>query len=150
MKNNDPKYITKLTPQEELEFNAWYNQVAKFKNLNPDPDAKGQDYDYRGFFKGEDKDRIFKENSGAHFTDKYKQPGHPTFSKESMYSDKNTEGGSWSKDKEDKWYFTHSPYTSKHATKTYDYLRGTGETSILNGDTLRYTNNGNLLYNKQK
>jgi len=131
------KFITPLNSSEEKDFKVWYDKTAKFKNLNPDPDADDQKYDYRGYWKNENSSEILKEKSSAHFIDKYKQPGHPTFSNESQYSNKNTQGGSWSQDNNKTWYFTHSPYTSKYAEKTYDYLKGTGEFSILGNDTLR-------------
>jgi len=121
---------TILDSKEEPEFKEWYSKV--------NPDSADQYYDYRGYWKNEDSNKILTEDKEAHFIDRYKQPGHPTFSTESKYSTDNTEGGSWSQDKNNKWYFTHSPYTSEYARKTYDYLRGSGETSILNGDTLRY------------
>jgi len=131
------KFTTSLTPSEEKEFNSWYNKVADFKKLNPNPDDQRQGYDYRGYWKNEDRSEILKGDSNAHFIDKYKMPNHPTFSNESQYSNEKTKVGSLSKDNAGKWYFTHSPYTAKSAEKTYNYLKGTGEFSILGNDTLR-------------
>jgi hypothetical protein len=132
------KYTTKLTDKEEKEFQDWYSKVSKHKNLNPNPDAEEQKYDYRGYWKNEDREGILSEDTEAHFIDKYKQPFHPTFSTESQYSNEETLGGSWSQDESGTWFFTHSPFTAGYADKTFDYLKGSGEFSILNGDTLTY------------
>ena len=129
------KYTTKLTADEEKQFQDWYSKVAKYKNLNPNPDADGQDYDYRGYWKNEDRDGILGSNPNAHFTDKYKQPSHPTFSNESQYSSKETPGGQWVKGK-GTWLFKHNKFTARQADRTADYLNGTGEGFILGTDTI--------------
>jgi hypothetical protein len=131
---------TFLSSAEEKEFRLWYDQVSKHKNLNPNPDDQNQYYDYRGYWKYDDRNGILNEGSEAHFTDKYKTPGHPTFSNESIYSNDKNPGGSWSQDDKGTWYFNHSEYTGKHADRTFNYLDGTGEFSILQGDTLRDRN----------
>lgn len=129
------KYTTTLTDDEEKQFQNWYSKVAKYKNLNPNPDADGQDYDYRGYWKNEDRDGILGSNPNAHFTDKYKQPSHPTFSNESQYSSKETPGGQWVKGK-GTWLFKHNKFTARQADRTADYLNGTGEGFILGTDTI--------------
>lgn len=133
------KYTTKLTSKEEKEFKAWYNKVASYKGLNPNPDSPDQYYDYRGFWKNEDRDKILTDNAEVHFFDTYKKPGHPTFSNQSKYSTDKTPGGSWSLSEDGTYYFTHSPYTEKYSDRTTDYLRGSGEHSILKGDTIYST-----------
>lgn len=130
------KYTTKLTPKEEQQFRAWYKKVASYKGLDENPDSPEQYYDYRGFWKNEDRDGILKDNPEVHFYDTYKQPGHPTFSTESKYSTKKQPGGTWSTGKDGTYYFTHSPYTEKYADRTTEYLMGSGENSILRGDTI--------------
>jgi len=148
----DPPYTTKLTPEEQKQFNAWYSKISKYKQLNPNPDDLEQQYDYRGYWKNEkNRDDILKEGTDAHFIDKYKMPGHPTFSNESMYSSDKTPGGSWTQDNNGKWYFHHSPYTSKNAQSTEQYLRGSGDYSILGNDTIKgpeYFNNQSKLTKK--
>lgn len=79
---------TRLTPREESSFQMWALQ-----NGITDVDQPGSAYDYRGYF---------KEFGGApiqfgvdHFTDTYKQHGHPTFSVESQYSRGLQDGGQW-------------------------------------------------------
>lgn len=132
---NRKKYTTVLTDNEEKQFQSWYSKVAKYKNLNPNPDANGQDYDYRGYWKNEDRNGILGSNPNAHFTDRYKQPTHPTFSNESKYSNSETPGGTWVKGK-GTWLFKHNRYTARQANRTADYLNGTGEGYILGTDTI--------------
>lgn len=127
-------YTTKLTDNEERQFQDWYRRVAKYKDLNPNPDAVGQDYDYRGYWKNEDREIIFDDKKG-HFTDKYKQPTHPTFSNQSMYSNNITPGGEWIEGK-GTFLFKHNNYTARQAKRTHDYLMDTGEGYILGTDTI--------------
>lgn len=127
-------YTTKLTDNEERQFQDWYSRVSKYKDLHPNPDAVGQDYDYRGYWKNEDREAIFDDKKG-HFTDKYKQPTHPTFSNQSMYSNSTTPGGEWVEGKET-WLFKHNNYTARQAQRTHDYLMDTGEGYILGTDTI--------------
>ena len=146
----DPPYKTQLSNEEESKFKDWYNKVAKYKGLSNNPDSEDQKYDYRGYWKNEPKrDDILTDNPDAHFTDTYKQPGHPTFSDESMYSNKDTQGGSWSQDKNGKWYFHHSPYTQKYADRTTEYLQGSPDASIIGNDTIRNMNDLDKLKGKQ-
>lgn len=129
-------YTTKLNPKEEFEFRQWYKKLADKKGLNPDYDAEEHYYDYRGFWKNEDRYGILNDNSDVHFTDRYKKPGHPTFSNESIYSKGNTIGGNWVQDKNGNWLFNHSDYTKQYKDKTKEYLRGSGEGYIIDGDTI--------------
>ena len=132
---NNKRYTTTLTVNEEKQFKDWYSKVAKHKNLNPNPDADGQDYDYRGYWKNEDRDYILGSNPNAHFPDKYKQPTHPTFSNESIYSNDKTPGGTWVRGK-GTWLFKHNKFTARQADRTANYLNGTGEGFILGTDTI--------------
>lgn len=130
------QYTTKLNPREEFEFRQWYKKLADKKGLNPDYDAEEHYYDYRGFWKNEDRYAILNDEPNAHFIDRYKKPGHPTFSNESIYSKGNTIGGDWVQDKNGNWLFNHSDYTKQYKDKTKEYLRGTGEGYIIDGDTI--------------
>lgn len=132
----DKPYTTKLNPKEEFEFRQWYKTLADKKGLNPNFDAEEHYYDYRGFWKNEDRYGILNEDSNVHFTDRYKKPGHPTFSNESIYSKGNTIGGNWVQDKNGNWLFNHSEYTKQYKNKTKEYLKGTGEGYIIDGDTI--------------
>jgi hypothetical protein len=63
----------------------WKEEIAKYKGINIDNDRT---YNYQAFFE-EDPQKawdMLKEDSKAHFTDKYKTVWHPTFSDESIYS----------------------------------------------------------------
>ena len=77
-------YKTMLTPAEEELFNKWYQQYAMTHGLDKDPDNPEHYYDYRGYWKEgpEYNSLIFNE----HLPDKWKTPGHPTFSDESIYN----------------------------------------------------------------
>ena len=124
------RYNTKLSNEEEYQFKDWYSKVSRYKGLSENPDDPNQSYDYRGYWKNEDRNGILGDDPYAHFIDRYKKPGHPTFSNESQYSNEETPGGSWSQDESGNWYFNHSPYTAQNIAKTQQYLRGTGEYSI--------------------
>lgn len=78
--------VTPLPPGRDAEFRAWLE-----KNNVHDLDNPNSHYDYRGAF-------LAGEGRGAgsgHFTDRFKQHGHPTFSIESQYSKNSNDGGSW-------------------------------------------------------
>ena len=80
--------VTLLTPSEELRFQRWAqaNQIR-------DVDHPDSYYDYRGYWK-EYGDRPIRFGVD-HFTDTYKQHGHPRFSTESKYSRGLQDGGRW-------------------------------------------------------
>lgn len=85
----DPtKYDTKLTPEQETQFQDW-----KTKNA---PQDSGEDYDLRGAFKA----GIVADPETGHMPDRWKKPNHPTFSVESRYAEgANKElAGTWDKD----------------------------------------------------
>lgn len=82
------KHTTDLTPAEETKFQSWLE-----KSGITDSDQPESHYDYRGYFKEHgDKPVKFGEE---HFTDRYKKPPHPTFSRESKYSQGPSHGGTW-------------------------------------------------------
>lgn len=148
---NGKSYNTKLTKEEEKNFRKWFSEVSKYKNLDPNPDADNHYYDYRGYWKNENRDNILQDNSDAHFIDKYKKPGHPTFSTDSIYSNKTEQGGVWSQDDKGTWYFKHSPYTEKYLQRTTEYLDGSGEYSITTkNDTIRNFDDFKKANNKLK
>lgn len=128
----DP-HRTQLSPSEEIQFQDWYKKISQQKRLAVSPDASEQYYDYRGFWK----EGLTTPSGDDHFTDKFKQPGHPTFSDESQYSNDKTKGGKWTRDANNEWYFNHSDYTGQYNDRTKEYLKGTGEHSIYKGDTTK-------------
>lgn len=118
--------------KDEIDFQDWYARVSEYKGLNPDPDDGNQYYDYRTFWKENPDgmaDKMLTDDAGAHFTDRYKLPGHPTFSNESMYSNDETPGGSWER-KDGKWYFKPSDYTRTYLDRTLYYLAGDKDNGI--------------------
>lgn len=84
---------TRLSPPEELAFRVW-----ALKNGIRDLDHPDSKYDYRGYWKnvaakGGNGTQMMAD--GLHFTDTYKQHGHPSFSAESQYSRGLWDGGQW-------------------------------------------------------
>jgi hypothetical protein len=84
---NAPNETTSLSPEETPRFQDWVK-----KNNIRDLDNPESHYDYRGFWKqyGDQ-----PHQQGAHFTDEFKQHGHPSFSVESNYSKGIGDGGYW-------------------------------------------------------
>jgi hypothetical protein len=99
------KYNTKLVGDEEDEFQKWAVDNGRTQDQ--------RDYDMRGWWK-ENKDKPVP-TGGAHFTDKFKKPSHPTFSTESQYSGKDGYvGGKWEDKGGGKWAFTPSKTNLKN------------------------------------
>ena len=120
-------------------FKSWYKKLREVKPYLPE-NPYGQDYDYKGYFMDPDIDheKILGDDPSAHFTDKYKKPSHPTFSNESVYSNKNTPGGEWVKNENGEWFMKQNDFTQGQEDKTFNYLMNTGEGYIkTNGDTIR-------------
>ncbi len=90
---NDPndfsdRYNTKLTPEEEAEFQKWERARDVY------------DYDARGAWK-ELQAGTMSEDARGHLGDKYKKPNHPTFSDQSIYHGADGYyGGHWEQDKD--------------------------------------------------
>src|SRR5712692_8429662 len=80
------QYNTQLSPEEEGQFQSWAQAQGRTKDL--------YNYDMRGWWKANQGGEVPAQ--GAHFTDEFKKPNHPTFSNESMYQGKDGfQGGSW-------------------------------------------------------
>lgn len=125
---DDGGSISKWTKKDEKDFQEWYASVSNRLGLNPDPDDSEQYYDYRSFWKENPKDaqKMLNAEEGSHFTDKYKLPGHPTFSNESIYSTDETPGGSW-EEHDGRFYYVPSDYTKLYIDRTMNYLSGQNE-----------------------
>ena len=84
---------TPLPPIDEIAFQTWAKQ-----NGIGDVNAPEGRYDYRGYWKdvasqGGNDTKQYAD--GLHFSDTYKQHGHPSFSVESKYSAGPHDGGRW-------------------------------------------------------
>ena len=86
------KFITTLSPEREEAFQRDWQRYALQYGQAMNPDAPEHYYDYRGFWnenkRGNDLNPFMLEASRheGHLPDKYKTPGHPTFSVESIYA----------------------------------------------------------------
>jgi hypothetical protein len=80
----DGGYTTKLSKEEESKFLDW-------KRLNA-PNDSGYDYDLRGAYQAG-----LSPAENGHWPDTFKKPNHPTFSEESIYSqrDPSLPAGRW-------------------------------------------------------
>lgn len=103
------QYNTKLSPEEEKEFQKWAQENGREKDV--------YDYDLRGAWK-EFQNGEMSEDARGHLGDKYKKPNHPTFSNQSIYA--NGDGGTWSVDAAGHDVFTPG---KKISAAQADYLR---------------------------
>jgi hypothetical protein len=85
------QYDTELTPYEETEFQRW--MARQSKRLGRDIRMDLHDYDVRGLWLSFAKSG--QDLEPGHGVDTFKKPTHPTFSNESIYSNKDTPGGVW-------------------------------------------------------
>ena len=144
----DPPSISKLlkvvlpnkkeggwTKENEEDFQEWYAKIAEYKHLNPDPNDENQYYDYRTYWleNPEAAKAMIEGDPEAHFTDRYKYPGHPTFSNESMYSDEEHPGGHW-ETVDGIGYYVPSEYTKSYIDRTLEYLAGQNEGVYIDGE----------------
>lgn len=79
---------TELSGEEEDAFQRWARA-----NKVRDVDSLDSHYDYRGFWK--DTGGASIRGGVDHFPDTFKQHGHPTFSRDSRYSQGSGDGGVW-------------------------------------------------------
>lgn len=123
------------TKENEEDFQKWYAKIAKHKGLNPDPDDENQYYDYRTFWleNPEKAKAMLEDDPEAHFADRYKYPGHPTFSNESMYADEEHPGGRW-ETVDGVGYYVPSEYTKSYIDRTMEYLAGQNEGVYVDGE----------------
>lgn len=88
------KYNTKLTKEEEKEFNKWAEKESKRQGRDILMD-KGA-YDIQGFWKSGDWKNMDADNHG---NDTWKKPNHPTFSNQSKYHGVDGwYGGNWTEE----------------------------------------------------
>jgi len=68
---------TKLSSEDEARFQAFYAKWAKVAGINPDPDAPGHKYDYRGAFAAGHAPQIDDTDGLYHWPSKFKDDDHP-------------------------------------------------------------------------
>ncbi len=68
----DVPQVTTANGFDEASFRRWYAQKARDLNLNPNPDAPEQFYDYRSAFLAH-----AEPNDSGHWPSQFKRPGHP-------------------------------------------------------------------------
>lgn len=75
-----PQRLTTLGPEEELQFQQWYQAYSRKANLDPDPDNPQHFYDYRGAWESG-----WRPTEAEHGPSRdpvtgkmFKLPGHPT------------------------------------------------------------------------
>lgn len=78
--------LTKLSPSEERDFQAWAQRTGA-----PITD----DYDMRGFWKSGGSTSVNRNDGLPHYTDEFKTPLHKSFSGESRYADKAKHPPKW-------------------------------------------------------
>ncbi len=94
-----PKYETKLSKQDEKEFQTWFASAKENGIIHPQDN--GADYDFRGFWTDLVKNNHSNKqySTETHFPDTYKKPNHETFSVESKYAKGNMKkyAGIWNR-----------------------------------------------------
>ena len=94
------KYNTILSPADENAFQSWTKDQSAALERNVANDT--YDYDLRGWWKQNNGGDL----SGAHLTDMYKKPNHPTFSTGSIYHGTDgLNGGQWEAQPGGSWTF---------------------------------------------
>lgn len=123
-------------PKRERRFKTYEEFKEYTGSSEHNYDLKGAYNDDEVYFKWEDED--VKTPKKAHLSDKYKLPNHPTFSRDSKYSNDYTRGGTWTKNQEGKWTYETSPYVeSQHSLEELlNYFK-------------EYEPNSNLIYQGQ-
>ena len=96
------QFNTPLSPQEEEAFQQWRARLPRnLQNMS--------DYDLRGAWKSN-----AKAATNGHLPDTWKKPNHPTFSKESQYSNPAMQGGEWADAGNGKWNYWASPANARY------------------------------------
>lgn len=90
--------------REKLDFLNWYSRTAREAGISLDPYDKEHYYDYKSYYNDVVKPKGLAQwhsewiKDGMHWSDKYKLPGHPTFSVESKYYEPGMSAGHWEND----------------------------------------------------
>ena len=112
------QYNTVLNPQEQAGYNSWIAQQSQLTGRNIANDS--YDYDLQGWYKANGPQNL----TGAHLTDQYKKPNHPTFSDQSMYHGVNgMQGGQWNQKMDGSYTFTPGSTNVYSKDELQDYFK---------------------------
>lgn len=123
MPNGDPndfsaQYNTALSPQDEQAFQQWTQDQSAKTGRNVAGDS--YDYDLRGWYQQNGPQDL----TGAHLTDEFKKPNHPTFSDQSRYNGVNgMQGGQWQQQQGGTYSFTPGPTNVFSVPELQDYFK---------------------------
>ena len=112
------QYNTTLNSQEQAGYNSWIAQQSQLTGRNIANDS--YDYDLQGWYKANGPQNL----TGAHLTDQYKKPNHPTFSDQSMYHGVNgMQGGQWNQKMDGSYTFTPGSTNVYSKDELQDYFK---------------------------
>ena len=112
------QYNTTLNSQEQVGYNSWIAQQSQLTGRNIANDS--YDYDLQGWYKANGPQNL----TGAHLTDQYKKPNHPTFSDQSMYHGVNgMQGGQWNQKMDGSYTFTPGSTNVYSKDELQDYFK---------------------------
>ena len=126
------RYNTVLSPQQEQAYQNWITQqtvsaILRGQNRNYANDT--YDYDLRGWFNKNGPQDL----TGAHLTDQFKKPNHPTFSDQSQYSGVDgMQGGKWNQQPDGSYSFTPGSTNVYSAPELQDYFKQVEPGNTLN------------------
>ena len=96
----DPSHPT-LSPDKRKEFTDWLKEPTQKTGRDVSKDL--YDYDLAGWYGKNGPQDL----TGAHLTDEYKKPNHPTFSNQSVYNGVDGyQGGNWDTQPDGTYAFT--------------------------------------------
>lgn len=119
------KYNTTLTPEQEIAFMQWANNMSKKYNRDILKDL--YDYDMRGAFT-----EGLTPDGNLHWNDRYKKPNHPTFSVYSKYNGIDGYfGGNWMQMGDNRFIYVPSSTNTYSKEALSDYMRQVEPNNIL-------------------
>lgn len=78
-------YATALNDADEQDYQRWMQHIRSVTGTDLDPDDPS--YDMRGFWQSMRRGEVQEPTTpGGHFTDTFKTPAHPFFSRESKFA----------------------------------------------------------------
>lgn len=120
-------YNTDLSKEDRAKFGDWLKDQSSKTGRDVKKDL--YDYDLGGWFQKNGA----QELSGAHLTDEYKKPNHPTFSNQSVYHGVDgVEGGQWDSNTDGSYTFTPGSTNTYDPTDLVDYFTTVEKGNKLN------------------